>query len=209
MPEKENDKIYYAAKVGCLGELRSAGNEPQDESERKVSGLAMRFNNPTVLFTINGIDYKEIIDPHALDECKMDDVVFDRGHDMDNALLARTKNETLKLSVTDSGLEFEAMIADTQVGRDTYELVKRGDISECSFAAIVREDSYDTQTHTRTIHKFEEIIDVAAVTFPAYGQTEITAEMRSKFGIVEMQQRAQAENADFEFRKAKMLASLC
>lgn len=196
------NKPYNAMHTkGC--EMRASPME-EGEGKRTVSGYAMRFEVPTVLFSINGVDYIEIIDRNALAGCDMNNVVFDRGHAMEDKLLARTSNNSLRLNVDDNGLAFEADIADTQEGRDTYELIKRGDINGCSFAAMIAEDSYDRETHTRRILRFSELMDVAAVTFPAYPATEISAEMRSAFGI----DGKPPEETEISLQKKKMLMSL-
>ena len=118
------DKIYHAkVSVGC--EMRAVDT---DDGTMRVSGYAMLFDNPTVLYSIGRQNIMECIDSAALDGCDMSDVVFDRGHAMEDKLLARTKNNTLTLSVDNKGLYFEAEIANTQEGRDTYELIKRGDL---------------------------------------------------------------------------------
>lgn len=199
MSEPKN-KYQAMYTKGC--EMRAS---PQDgEEKRTVSGYAMRFESPTVLFSIDGVDYIEIIDRSALEGCDMSDVVFDRGHAMEDKLLARTGNGSLRLRVDDSGLAFDADIADTQEGRDCYALIRRGDINGCSFAARVKEESYNRETHTRRILRFEKLVDVAAVTFPAYPTTEISAVMRSAFGIDEKS----PEGDDIAIQKQKMLMSL-
>ena len=51
---------------------------PRDEGskEYRVRGTAIVFNSPTVLWECDGVEYKEIIDRHAFDECDMSDVIF-------------------------------------------------------------------------------------------------------------------------------------
>lgn len=51
---------------------------PRDEGspEYRVRGTAIVFNTPTVLWECDGVEYKEIIDRHAFDECDMSDVIF-------------------------------------------------------------------------------------------------------------------------------------
>lgn len=188
------DKIYHAkVSVGC--EMRAVDT---DDGTMRVSGYAMLFDNPTVLYSIGRQNIMECIDSAALDGCDMSDVVFDRGHAMEDKLLARTKNNTLTLSVDNKGLYFEAEIANTQEGRDTYELIKRGDLRGCSFAASITEQRYDNSTYTYKIFKFKKLFDVAAVTFPAYEDTELTAEQRSALGIDAIE--------ELELEKAKLLA---
>lgn len=196
----DNKLIYFAhSNQDCA--MRAAPLR-EGEAAQKVSGYAMRFESPTVLFKIGDTEYKEIIDRNALNGCDMTDVVFDRGHAMEDKVLARTGNGTLELEVDNNGLLFRAEIIDTQEGVDTYKLIKRGDINACSFAAVIAEDSYDRQTNTRRILRFEKLYDVAAVTFPAYKDTEVSAEMRSAFGIGE------SSGDELELQKQKILLSL-
>ena len=178
--------------------MRAMDPSSEDSKEQKVTGLALRFNEPTVLFSVGGIDYLEVIDPRALDNCDMSDVVLTRNHNNDR-LLARTKNGTLQLSVTSEGLEFTAELADTQLGEDTFKLIKRGDIDGCSFGGYVEEESYNVETHTRTILKMSSLFDISAVTFPAYESTNVEPAVRAAFGI----DAAEEEIKKLELAEAK------
>ena len=44
-----------------------------------------------------------------------------------------------------------------------------------SWAFTVAEESYDRETHTRTILKIKKVYDVSAVSIPANNDTEISA----------------------------------
>ena len=178
--------------------MRAMDPSSEDSKEQKITGLALRFNEPTVLFSSGGIDYLEVIDPRALDNCDMSDVVLTRNHNNDR-LLARTKNGTLQLSVTSEGLEFTAELADTQLGEDTFKLIKRGDIDGCSFGGYVEEESYNVETHTRTILKMSSLFDISAVTFPAYESTNVEPAVRAAFGI----EAAEEEVKKLELAEAK------
>lgn len=178
--------------------MRAMDPPSEDSKEQKVTGLALRFNEPTVLFSVGGIDYLEVIDPRALDNCDMSDVVLTRNHNNDR-LLARTKNGTLQLSITSEGLEFTAELADTQLGEDTFKLIKRGDIDGCSFGGYVEEESYNVETHTRTILKMSSLFDISAVTFPAYESTNVEPAVRAAFGI----EAAEDEVKKLELAEAK------
>lgn len=192
------DNIYRGI-INPHCEMRAEDTAPEN-NKMLVSGYALRFNDPTVLFSIGDTDYKEVILPGAFDGCDMVDVIFDRGHAIEDKILARTANGTLTLTVDEIGLRFTAEIANTQEGRDTYELIKRGDIGQCSFAAEIREESYDTEAHLRKIIRFKKLYDVAAVTFPAYNNTEVSVEMRNAFGI-----GGKPPDKDFEINKQKLL----
>ncbi|WP_196606503.1 HK97 family phage prohead protease [Pectinatus frisingensis] len=155
-------------------EIRAAtiATTPQD-NKMIVTGYAAVLEQPTIICTIGGVNYCEIVDRNAFAGTNMSDVVFRYNHSDNNFLLARTKNNTLTLSVDDKGLLMSADFADIQQGRDLYTLINRKDIDSMSFAFIVAKDSYDPQTHTRRILQFEKIIDVSAVDTPAYDATSI------------------------------------
>ena len=197
--KRKSEKYYFGA-VANDCEMRAA-TESDSGGKRIITGYAVRFDQQTTLFKIDDVEYKEEIDQGAFNGCDLTDTVFDRGHAMEDKVLARTKNGTLQLSVDSLGLKFTAEIADTQEGRDTYELIRRGDIQGCSFAAVIAEASYDKEKHLRRILRFERLLDVAAVTFPAYDDTPISAEMRSAFGIG----GTEAAERELQFKKMQLL----
>ena len=62
--------------------------------------------------------------------------------------------------------------------RDRYSSVERGDISGMSFLFSVAEERWeglDTDYPTRHIDKIRSVVEVSAVTWPAYNSTEIQA----------------------------------
>lgn len=154
----------------------SAVLEPieEEQAEMIVEGYAIRFNEPAI-FTLNGVEYREIIDPRALDKTDMSDVPLKYNHSDHVMIMARTRNKTLQLIKDERGLKIRAKLANTTAGRDLYELIKRGDIDKMSFAFTVRKDDYDKETRTRTILDIEKIFDVSAVDLPAYDTTSIYA----------------------------------
>lgn len=148
---------------------------PREEGseEYRVKGTAVVFDTPTVLFECDGIEYKEIIDRHAFDGCDLSDVIFNYNHG--GKVVARLRNKTLALHVTERGLEVEADLSGTQAGRELYEEIDGGYIDKMSFSFSVREAKYDSVTHTRTITKVKKLYDVSAVDIPAYEETSISA----------------------------------
>lgn len=148
---------------------------PREEGseEYRVKGTAVVFDTPTVLFECDGIEYKEIIDRHAFDGCDLSDVIFNYNHG--GKVVARLRNKTLSLHVTERGLEVEADLSGTQAGRELYEEIDGGYIDKMSFSFSVREAKYDSVTHTRTITKVKKLYDVSAVDIPAYEETSISA----------------------------------
>lgn len=148
---------------------------PREEGseEYRVKGTAVVFDTPTVLYECDGVKYCEIIDRHAFDGCDLSDVIFNYNHG--GKVVARLRNKTLALHVTERGLEVEADLSGTQAGRELYEEIDGGYIDKMSFSFSVREAKYESVTHTRTITKVKKLYDVSAVDIPAYEETSISA----------------------------------
>jgi HK97 family phage prohead protease len=162
--------------------------KPNDDGKMLVEGRAVIYESPTVMYEFDGVKYYEVIQRGALDEADLKDVPFKYNHSDAIMIMARTRNNTLKLTRDEQGLWIEAELADTTAGRDLYALIKRGDITQMSFAFTVAEESYDSEARTRKIVRFKRIWDVSAVDLPAYPDTSISA--RSYF---EAQATAEAE----------------
>lgn len=143
------------------------------DEEMTVEGYAAIFENPTVLYSYDGIDYKEEVGKEAFRSAEMADVVMNYNHS--GKPVARTKNGTLELMADDTGLRVRAKLGGTEEGRRLYEEIKGGYIDKMSFAFTVSEDSYDRDTHTRKILGIKRLFDVAAVDIPAYDATSISA----------------------------------
>lgn len=154
-------------------EYRAFEMRAAEGDELRVEGYAAVFNQETVLYSYDGIDYKELIEPEAFRGAEMSDVVMNYNHE--GKPVARTKNGTLKLSTDEHGLFIKADLSGTEEGRRLYEEIKGGYIDKMSFAFTVSEDSYDRDTHTRKVRRIKRLYDVAAVDIPAYDATEISA----------------------------------
>ena len=182
----KSDREYRDLKLEV--EERSENGEPS----YIVRGYASTFE-PYVLFEDEGVQYKEKIDPHAFDECDMSDVVFRIDHE--GAVYARSSAGTLKISVDEHGLMDEADLSKTPNARNLFEDIKAGNYPKQSFAFSVREDSYDKETHTRTITKIKKLFDVSPVSFPANPGTELDIATRDYFnGVIEMEKAERLES---------------
>lgn len=166
-------------------ELRAAG----EKDGAVVEGYAAVFDTPTVLYSVEGIDYKEEIAPTAFSATEMQDVVMNYNHG--GKPVARTRNGTLTLLVDSRGLKVTADLSGTEEGRRLYEEIKGGYIDKMSFAFVVSEDTYNSDTHTRRITGIKRLFDVAAVDRPAYDATDISA--RSYFSAEAEKAKAEAE----------------
>ena len=175
-------------------EVRSMPVSIDDSQDEKmlIQGYAIRFNEPAV-FNFDGVEYREVIDPRALDKTDMKDVPLRYNHSDNVMVMARTRNKTLQLIKDEQGLRILADLANTTAGRDLYELIKRGDVDKMSFAFTVAKDDYDRETRTRTILAIDKIFDVSAVDTPAYETTSIS--VRSYFEVEIEKERIALERA--------------
>jgi HK97 family phage prohead protease len=105
------------------------------------------------------------------------DVRYLFNHNPD-AVLARTKSGTLKLSEDRAGLAVDAELAPTSVGRDLAILMERGDVNQMSVGFRVVKDEWeevrgaDSNVYERRTILEAELFDVSAVTYPAYEETD-------------------------------------
>lgn len=173
-----------------------------EEQELYVEGYAVRFDSPTVLFEYGGTEYKEQIDRHAFDGALMEDVIFNYNHG--GKVLARTRNDTLWLTVDDTGVFVRARLDGTEEGRKLYEEIAGGYIDRMSFAFTVREEGYGEEDHLWTIQKVKRLYDVSAVDIPAYDDTSIAA----RRAAVEDSQRARQAALALDKRKLKLKCKL-
>lgn len=102
----------------------------------------------------------------------------------DSALLARTKNGSLKLEDREDGLHFEFDAPETTLGNDTLVQVREGLINGCSFGMIVYQDTYkyEDNMEVRTIVE-ARLLEISLVySTPAYPDTVVyTRSLSSAF----------------------------
>lgn len=178
-------------------ELRIA---PSEEKTYKVEGYASTFD-PYVLYTYDGTDYSERIDPTAFDEADLSDVVFRIDHE--GPVYARTSAGTVQLDVDEHGLHNITDLSRTERSRGIFEEIEAGNYPKMSFAFTVAEDGdeYDRKTHTRIIHRVAKVFDISPVSFPANPGTELSVSTRDYFdGVIEMEK---AERLEEEKREAQ------
>ncbi len=175
-----------------------------EADEMKIEGQAVTFENPTVMFEYDGMKFYEVISRDAFDEAKIDDVVLNIDHQGKPA--AKTRNKTLELRKSESGLFILADLSKNATGRELYEDIQNGFYEKMSFAFSVRQDSYDKETRTRRIEKIDRLFDVSAVTFPAYDQTSIMA--RSLFEAEAEKELMEVREREAKKRKLKLLLEI-
>lgn len=132
--------------------------------------------------------FAEVIEKGALKNTNLEDVRFLVNHDKSKIPLARsrrnTKNSTMQLSVDDKGMEIqvELDIENNTEARNLYSAIERGDITGMSFMFGIEDEEWedlDTDYPTRHIKSISTVVEVSAVTFPAYEDTSISARDKS------------------------------
>lgn len=156
-------------------------------STRKIRGVASVYYNGT-----EGTEYKlgknivERIAPGAWDHLVNSDCMLCFDHDA-KTIVSRTPH-TLRLWTTQRGLEYEGDLGTTTAANDLWDNVSRGLLKGSSFRAGYNpgdrsqvEWSVDKATGKDVclIKRFSNLIDVSAVTTPAYKATDTQAIQRS------------------------------
>ena len=119
--------------------------------------------------------------------------------------MATTDNGSLELNVDDVGLHMSAHIVNTSDGRDAYELIKSGIMGKMSFGLNVKHATMDygyANAHKYPLRKVDSLnlIEVSAVRFPAYLDTNIEAR-NSQEVFAELEKRGfNISNVEFDTR---------
>ena len=151
----------------------------ENEKGHIITGRPIVYNSRTDMGY-----FDEIIDPGALNNTDLTDVRFLVNHDTNKIPLARSRrnngNSTMQLTVDNEGMGIWVTL-DTEnnaEARALYSAVQRGDISGMSFMFGVTGETWDdldTDHPTRHITDISFVLEVSAVTFPAYEATDINA----------------------------------
>ena len=151
----------------------------ENEKGHIITGRPIVYNSRTDMGY-----FDEIIDPGALNNTDLTDVRFLVNHDTNKIPLARSRrnngNSTMQLTVDNDGMGIWVTL-DTEnnaEARALYSAVQRGDISGMSFMFGVTGETWDdldTDHPTRHITDISFVLEVSAVTFPAYEATDINA----------------------------------
>lgn len=146
--------------------FRALDNE---EGKMIIEGYAVVFDSPAT----HG--FTEIIDRNAFNGCDMKDVPLKYNHDDSHLILARTRNNSLQLTIDDKGLKIRAELIDTTSNIDIYKSIQAGLLDKMSFAFTVSDEEWDYSTDTRKVLAIDRLFDVSVVDVPFYDTTSIYA----------------------------------
>jgi uncharacterized protein len=153
-----------------LLEMRAVG----EGDKMTVEGYAIVFEQPAT----HG-RFTETIKRGALDGADMKNVPLRYNHNDNVMVMARTKNNSLRLIVDDKGLLIQADLLDTQSNRDLYAGIQAGLIDKMSFAFTVADGgdkwSFGEKETTREVTKINKLYDVSVVDAPFYDGTSVYA----------------------------------
>ena len=190
--------------------------EETNENELILEGRPIIYDSETSLFWC-----REVIEKGALDDADLTDVRFMVNHDMDQIPLARSrnnnKNSTMQLMPDEEGLKIRVRLdGNNSDARNLYSSIQRGDVSGMSFQFSIEKETWEdleSDMPLRRINKIGTVIEVSAVTFPAYPDTEIEArnklalesarrELESKRGLLDSERNKRS----LEVLKLKAIA---
>ena len=174
--------------------LRIRSTEDGTES-RTIEGVAIVFNRASLpVIDDPELVVREQIAPEAVTQDFLDkqDILATLYHDNDR-ILARSVNGkgTLSYEVSDDGVHFSFDAPDTEDGRTALELVRRGDVTGCSFAFGIDITDPDAEERTvsrndkgqkqilYTVKKMAFIRDFTLTPRPAYTDTAVATRMRN------------------------------
>ena len=174
----ERGTTMLKLEVRTITELRAEGQG----DEMALIGYAALFNTRSK--NLGG--FAEQIAPGAFTRSLKAnaDVKVTFNHDP-NQVLGRTKSGTATVEQDERGLKFRCQLDPTNtMHRNIHASVKRGDIDECSFAFRAPKDGQTWQDvdaaddqeimAVRTLTDVD-LVDVSAVTYPAYYGTSVDA----------------------------------
>ena len=177
----------------------------ESETGNIITGRPIVYNSRTNLGY-----FDEIIEKGALNGADLTDVRFLVNHDTNKIPLARSRknaeDSTMKLTVDDSGMSISVNL-DTENNADSrslYSAVKRGDITGMSFMFGISDEEWEnleSEHPTRHIRSISTVVEVSAVTFPAYESTEINA--RSAVETARQSEQKSSDNDELKILKLK------
>ena len=185
----------------------------ENENKKIITGKPIIFESKTDLGY-----FDEIIERGALDKTDLSDVRFLVNHDTSKIPLARAKagdeNSTMKISVDKDGMSISVEL-DTEnnsEARALYSAVQRGDISGMSFMFSIDGEEWEnleSEHPTRHIKSIGQVVEVSAVTFPAYESTEISARDKNTLDAAKKTiSNVRSDSLELEKLKAKYLYNL-
>ena len=162
----------------------------------KVVGYAAVFDSPS-----EPMPFVEYVRRGAFTKTLNDGADVRLLIDHEGVPLARTKSGTLSLIEDERGLRVEADLDPTNPdAARIISAMRRGDLSQMSFAFRTIKDSWNTDRSVRELREVQ-LFDVSIVTFPAYEET--VAELRAQSQVDSIPRVSRARLLTSELRIAQ------
>ena len=186
-PMEQRDALRQVRSVPTQFETREDEN-----GQLVISGYFSVFNS---IYDI-GMGMSESVAPGAFLSSLSGDVRALTNHDT-TLVLGRTTAGTLKLREDDIGLWGDVIINPKDSDAvNTYERVKRGDVSQCSFGFQILKEDTDVR-EDGSVHwtiRDVKLREVSVCTFPAYESTNVQARSAQRAEIQEREFAAWKDN---------------
>lgn len=193
------------------------GVKLRENGEKKniITGTAIVFNTPRVLYTDDEIEIREIISPEAVTKELLDnsDIKMTMFHDR-HIILARSRQGkgTLSYEVTANGVDFSFEAPETSYGEYARSAVERGDICGCSFAFGMRTNRQyrivskegERRIVTYTIKEIAAVYDFTLTGDPAYDATSVGVEERERLASETVENEKAVVKREKEAREAEI-----
>ena len=188
-------------------EIRAEQNE---DDAGVITGRPIVYNSKTDLGY-----FDEVIERGALNGADLKDVRFLVNHDISKIPLARSRNNnansTMQLMPDENGLGIRVNldVKNNSDARNLYSAIERGDISGMSFMFRVDDEEWselDSDHPTRHIRKISDVVEVSAVTFPAYDDTSISVRNKEALENAKLALDSARRSLDSELEIAKAKA---
>ena len=208
---KKNNVNYGNSHISNNLEIRNITTEIRstEENSRKISGLAIPAESRSEL--LYG-EFYETISKDALTEDLINshDVKLYLNHDSSQGTFARSKfgKGSLRLFVTDRGIEFETELPNTAYGDMLLEGIRRGDFDALSFAFAPEDEEWKDNgdgTYDRTIRSIAFLDEISILSCaPAYEATEVKLRSLENFKEEKRAEKEEHDKAILESLDAKL-----
>ena len=209
------------SRITISGEHNSIRAEVDEGGKKYFVGYAAVYNSRSRLILERGREFVEILEPGCFDrvlENNKLDVILNVNHQKLHNL-GRTISGNLTLTSDNIGLKFRALVPNTTLGNDTYEMIQRGDYTDCSFSFDLEEAGEKWERENNgLLHRVGEVsalYDVCICTLHgAYAETIVDVERANRMlGEIEAEQvkkdtEAAAKNAEMLERQRQYRKNL-
>ena len=185
-----NKNELVKREIQTPGKLFVRESAPGEAPSRKICGYAIMFNVPSVILDKDDhYEEREIIKPCAVTKELLDgcDILMTMYHNREIVLARSNKGEgTLSYRIDSKGVFFEFDAPNSPNGDEALELVRRGDITGCSFifGSYYYDDEYVRREEKKVngvtqvtcfVLKMTGVYDFTITTKPAYPDTSVEA----------------------------------